>query len=279
MILGMCIYPIGDAATKFLGDAYSPIVLAWIRFLIGASVLAPIATLSTTRQPIVFSPHIIKEQLIRSLCILSATLCFVAAIIRIPLADAFGAYMIGPIIAMILAVIVLKESLTLRKVLALLMGFIGAIIIIKPGVNMNAGYLFALGAGISFGAYLVANRWAASSIPPLIAVAFQTCFGAIVLAPFAWQSLGQAQNEHIWLFATIGLGSALANLITIFAAKFADASSLAPLVYVEVVAATALGYWVFNDLPSARVWLGIAIIVAAGLSLINRPKTAFKVNL
>jgi drug/metabolite transporter (DMT)-like permease len=274
MVLSMFLFPVGDAATKYLGDEYSPIYLAWSRFAVGALLLTCIVFTTRSFNKALFEPNVFKEQIVRSICILSATVCFVISISKIPLADAFSAYMIGPIVAMILAILILKESLTPLKVISALLGFAGALIVINPSANMDSGYLFALAAGFSFGAYLVATRWAASSIPPLLAVMFQTIFGTIVLAPFAWRLLLEINTSHLWIFSIIGGGSAIANMLAITASKYAPATLLAPIVYIEIVAATLLGYWVFGDIPSSQTWLGISTIVFAGLLLIKRNQSA-----
>ncbi len=270
MLTSMCIFPIGEAATKFISDSYSPLHLAWSRFAVGAFVLSSIVLLTHSFEKSIIKPKVLKEQTVRALCILSTTVCFVAAIARIPLTDSFGTYMIGPIVAMILAVLFLKERLTPRKILAACFGFIGAIIVVNPSVSMNIGYWFAVGAGISFGAYLVATRWAASSVPPLLAVTFQTLFGTVVLLPFGWRLLLEIDLSHLWLFAIIGIGSASANMLTISANKYAPSTLLAPLVYTEIIVASVLGYIIFKDTPSMQTWLGISVIVFGGLILIKK---------
>jgi drug/metabolite transporter (DMT)-like permease len=268
MIAAMLTLPLADAATKYLSATYSPIALSWARFFTGAVALLPLAAY-VLRRGVRVNRAVVAQQTLRAVLIVAAMTLFFAAISRIPLADAVGAHFIGPVVATVLAVLLLREVFSKRKLVALLLGFTGAMVVVQPGPSMNIGFLFALGAGFCYGSFLVATRLAAKSIHPLAAVTYQFCFGALVLAPFAWGEMWHVRTEELWLLVVMGLGSAIANLLTIFAMRLAPAALVAPLVYVELIGATLLGYLVFGDFPTILSWVGIVVIMLAGLLLIE----------
>ncbi|MGB0844016.1 MAG: DMT family transporter [Alphaproteobacteria bacterium] len=269
MILGMLVFPVGDAVAKHLSSHYSTLGLSWFRFSIGAIFLLPFA-LRTILKGMPVSKPMIAEQSLRGLLVLGATVFFVAALARIPLADTVGAYAIAPIIASLLAVVVLKESLSNRKIFAVVLGFCGTLLIVRPGVSMDVGFVYALLAGACFGGFLVANRWAKTDVPPYFAIAFQTWFGLLVLLPFVLSDLANIRSEDLALLLLMGAGSATAQVLTIIAARMTSAGLLAPLVYFEMIGAVILGYWVFGDVPAFLTWIGMAVVVVAGLLLIKR---------
>ena len=269
MMLGMLTFPFGDAAVKYLSSDYTAIGLTWARFVIGAIVLVPLSLLFAGRV-VRLDRRLVAEQSVRAVLIVAATLLFIVSVSRIPLADAIGAYLIGPLVASALAYFLLGESFSVRRGLAVLVGFSGAMIIVRPGVSMETGYLYALSAGACFGAFLVASRACTRSVHPFAAVAYQTIIGALVLAPFGVSILWEFRVEHAGLLALTGLGSALANVFVVLALTMAPATLLAPLVYVEIIGAAILGYLIFGDVPSLQTTGGIVLIVLAGLVLIER---------
>jgi len=273
MILGMFVFPIGDAVAKLLSSDYSALGLSWFRFSVGAVVLLPFA-LRTVGKEVQIDRNLIIEQSTRGFLILGATVFFVMALGRIPLADTVGAYAIAPIVASVLAVILLGEGWSTRKLIAVALGFLGTLLIVRPGVSMDVGFIYALLAGCCFGGFLVANRWARSSVPPYFSIAFQTWFGLIALTPFVLPDLVAIKANHIWLLILMGAGSAIAQILTVIAGRMASASLLAPLVYFEIVGAVLLGFWVFEHIPETLTWIGIAIVVCAGLLLIQRTSKA-----
>lgn len=269
MVAGMLTFPIGDAAAKVLSNNYSALGLTWVRFLVGAITLLPL-TILLPNTGFAVDRQLLQEQSIRALLIVAATILFIFAITELPLADAVGAYLIGPIAATALAVVILKETLSARKLAALLIGFAGAMVIVKPGISMQIGFIYALAAGVCFGGYLVAIRASKRKVHPFASVAFQTSVGAILLAPFSIHVFSDIKIEDWWLFVLMGMGSVVANILTILALSYAPAALLAPLVYLEVVGATILGYMVFSDIPTTVTVVGIVLIVLAGLLLIER---------
>jgi len=272
MICGMLTFPVGDAAAKYLSTSYSSITLATIRFAVGAVILVPFALFQSSKADIQskLDKVMLIEQLVRALLIIAATVLFIEGIARLPLADAIGAYLVGPLVATLLAFVLLKEDLSKRKIIALLLGFFGALVIVKPGYTMHIGFVYALLAGACYGAFLVAIKGSRRSISAYSSVAIQTAVGTLLLIPFGLSAVLQIDWSDWWLFAIMGLCSAVANILTIIALRYASATLLSPLVYVEVVGATILGYMVFGNIPSLVTASGIVIIAFSGFLLIER---------
>jgi drug/metabolite transporter (DMT)-like permease len=197
------------------------------------------------------------------------TLYFLA-IARIPLATAVSAYFVGPIVAVVLSVAVLKEELTVRKCLSLALGFAGSLVILKPGGTIEPGLLLAFGAGLFFALYMIATRQASRESDPLKTLAFQCAAGALLLTPQAIVYWSAPASGDLILFAGLGILSAVSHVLSIVAFRFADASTLAPLVYLELIGASAIGYLAFREVPGPSTLVGAALIVAAGLLLIRR---------
>ncbi len=107
------------------------------------------------------------------------------SIARIPLATAASTYFAGPIIAVVLSVVVLKERMTSRKALSLTLGFVGSMVILRPGGSTDPGILLALGAGVFFAFYLIATRQVAQESDPIKTLAFQCVAGTVLLTPQA----------------------------------------------------------------------------------------------
>lgn len=276
MIGGAMAFPVGDTAAKHLAEVgYSTVWLSWARLAVGGLLLWPFllrAHLNGTR----VQKRDIFEQSIRAFLIVMATVFFITALSYVPLADVVGAYFAAPIVAAILAVWLLKEPFSRRIALAVVIGFIGMALIIRPSVTMNVGYLLALGAGVCMGAFVIATRWSDTKLTPMAVLSLQTGIGTLMLLPFALPHMSAFLWSDLKFVLVMGGASAIANYLTIRALRFAPAGLLAPLIYCEIIGATALGYWFFNDLPSFTTWVGIAIIIAAGLLLIEwkRPRRA-----
>jgi|GEM_PF-5595764 len=142
-------------------------------------------------------------------------------------------------------------------------------IVVRPGVSMEPGILLALGAGAAFAFYVIATRQASQSAEPLVTLNFQYVFGALLLTPVGLVYFSVPVLHVVLLVALMGAISLTGHLLSIIAFKYAQASTLAPLIYVELVGSVAVGYCFFGDFPSALTWIGIVIIVMSGLLLIN----------
>ncbi|KQZ96062.1 hypothetical protein ASD64_18070 [Mesorhizobium sp. Root157] len=272
MAAAMLLVPTVDGIAKALSAAHSPLYISWARYAFSCIFVLPWAL---SRQGKNFLP---REELpahaLRTFFAAAAMCCFFVAISFAPLADVTSAYFVGPIIAAILSVILLGEALTARKLAALALGFIGTIIVVNPAGGMNGGLLLGVAAGALFALYMIATRKASRASDPVSTLAFQCLFGSIILAPLAIWNWSIPAMDELGLLVLMGAISAACHFMTISAFRHAEASLLAPLSYLELLGAVAVGYLVFNDLPGIRIAAGAALIVAGGLVLVQRGQQA-----
>jgi drug/metabolite transporter (DMT)-like permease len=270
MTCAMLSVPLVDGIAKHLSSSYSPLYLVFARYAVASLIVLPLAALTRPRP--LFPPERRMSHLLRTIALMAATSLYFLAIARIPLATAVSAFFIGPVVAVALAVVMLKERITGAKIASLLLGFAGAIVILRPGAVIEPGILLALGSGVCFAIYLVATRQASQVSDPIKTLAFQCMVGALVSAPQAIASWSIPAWSDALLFAALGGISVVSHLLSIAAFRHADASTLSPLVYLELIGAVLVGYFAFGDIPDATTIAGAALIVAASALLLERGK-------
>jgi drug/metabolite transporter (DMT)-like permease len=268
MVLAMLSIPLVDGLAKHLSIVYSPLFLGWARYVVASLVVLPIA--AAIHGVRVFPAERRRSHVLRTVFLAASTSLYFLAIAHIPLATAISAFFVGPIIAVVLSIVVLKERMTARKALSLAAGFAGAIVILRPGGALDAGILLALGSGICFAFYLIATRHAAQDSDAIKTLAFQCVAGTILMTPQAILTWSTPAWGDLLFFAGLGLLSAISHLLSITAFRLADASTLAPLVYVELIGAALIGYLAFGEIPGPLTIVGAALIVAGGLILLQR---------
>ncbi len=271
MIAAMLLIPMVDGAAKYLSSTHSPLFIGWARYAVAALIVLPAAVYKHGSQCLPRSN--LGAHFLRTIFLMAAMTCYFISISLIPLATAISAYFVGPIIATLLAAMILGERLTWTKILALGLGFSGVILIVRPGIDFDPAILLALASGVLFGLYIVATRHASRTSDPLRTLAFQCLVGALILAPQAVWFWSWPTPDQLYLFAGMGLFSAVSHFLSIAAFRLAEASTLAPLVYVELIATVAIGFIFFAEIPGLTVWVGASVIVAGGLLLIRRPRS------
>lgn len=262
MLLAMALIPSGDAAGKLLGEAgVAPVFTAWSRFALGAVLLLP------------FVLHLTPLRLfldwrvwLRGLLIAGGIVSILTALRTEPIANVFGAFFVGPMVAYLLSVWLLREAFSATRVALLAVGFLGVILVVKPGFGMTPGLGFAVLAGVFYGAYLTASRWLADLARPRAMLISQLVVGALVLAPLGLPAMPEITPRVGALTLASALGSMLGNLCLILALRMAPATRLAPFVYTQLIAATALGWAVFGVWPDALTLAGLGIVLASGLA-------------
>jgi drug/metabolite transporter (DMT)-like permease len=286
MVSGTMIVPVMDAIAKFLGDSLSPLQISWGRFLFQlifmAIAIVPMLGVSALwpRRPVI---HVW-----RGILLAIATTFFFMSLRYLPLANAIAIFFVQPMILTLLSALFLGERIGLYRSAAVLSGFLGALLIIQPGSDsFTPAALLPIGAALFFSAYLVVTRSVANIDHPLVmqfasgvgaTIALSLCLlaGHLSAQPM-WMPLMPSAAEWGWL-AGIGLVAAVGHLLLVMAVNRAPTSLLAPFGYVEIIAATALGWLIFGDWPDQLTWIGIAIIVCSGLFVFMREQMHAKAN-
>lgn len=263
MIVGMLFIPLGDTAGKLLASVHdvSPPFIAWSRFAFGA-VIVFVAFGGRGFSWAIFADWRVW---LRAGLVASAIPCIMTALKTEPIANVFGAFFIGPPIAFLLSVVLLGERVTWLRFSLVIAGFLGVLMVVQPSVSLSPNLLFGVAAGMFYGCFLVASRWLAGHYPPRMLLMSQLVIAAILTAPFAVTHWPVVTADLSGLVLWSAAASAIGNLLLVVASRMADASRLAPLVYTQLLSATALGYGVFGDVPDALTSVGLSVIFIAGI--------------
>ena len=276
-LLGWMFLPVMDGFAKFLSDDLPILQITWARYFFTVVFTLPIMIFFFKKQ-LVWSDKP-KLQILRGLILLSANICFFYAISIISLAKALTLAFVAPLIVTAFSPVMLGEKVGFRRWTAVVVGFVGSLVVIRPGfVELNFASLAALGTGILYGFYLIITRKLSTSDNPLLTLLMTGMVGAILVSaiiPFYWvkPSLNQ------WsLMAGIGVFACIGHLSLIISLKYADASKLAPLGYTEIIPNVLIGYYFFSELPDNWTYLGLFIIILSGLYISRREYLKNKIN-
>ena len=261
--------PIMDGFAKYLSSTLPVLQITWSRYFFTVVIVLPIMfiffrkNLTWTEQP--------KLQLIRGLLLFCANVLFFYSISIISLAKALTLAFIAPLIVTALSPFLLGEKVGFRRWTAVIIGFIGSLIVIRPGfVELNLASIAALGTGILYGFYLIVTRKLHNSDSPLLTLLLTGVVGAILgsmIIPTVW--VQPTITEWYMMFA-IGFFASIGHLFLILSLKYADASKLAPFGYFEIVTNIIIGYYFFNNFPDNWTFLGLLIIIVSGVYVFRR---------
>jgi drug/metabolite transporter (DMT)-like permease len=262
MFIAMSMIPAGDMAGKLLsfGLGVSPAFVAWSRFALGAVMVLPFVPRSAWR--------LLRDWRVwfRALLLAFGILSIQTALKSEPLSDVFAAFFIGPILSFVLSALFLREPAGLWRSVLMMIGFLGVLLVVRPGFSGSAGLGWAVLAGCFYGTYLTASRWLSHLGRPIELIFSQLIIATFVTLPLGLATLPQFSLEIVGLTVTSAGFSMLGNLLLLYAYAHAPSTKLAPLVYFQLIAATGLGWLVFDDLPDAVTWAGLALVIGAGLT-------------
>jgi drug/metabolite transporter (DMT)-like permease len=210
-------------------------------------------------------------QLLRVVCALVAMLCGFTALIYLPLADATAIFFAKSFFVTILAVIFLGETVGVYRWSAVLMGFIGVMIMLQPGTDNFSVYgLLSLAGAAGAAAVMILLRLLSRSDSADTIMTYGALgVGVVVILPgiYFWQ---EPTTLEWLLLVAVGVVSYFAQKCNIFAYKHGEASLLASLDYVRLLWATMFGYLIFDQFPGGSIWFGAAIVIAAAVFMIYR---------
>ncbi len=271
IVLFYLLVPLMDGIAKFLSADYPVVEIVWARYFFHLLILLPLVLLRHGGRALL--PARPLAQLLRGGLLLASTILFFAAISEMPIADAIALVFVSPLVVTALSPFVLGEKVGPRRGAAVAVGFLGALVIIRPGLGVvQPAALLALAAGAIFGFYLLATRRLAGAAPPLVTLTYTALVGAVVMTlwvPAVWVAPTAAAGP---LMIAMGALAASGHFLLIRAFEHAQATLLAPFAYVEIIGATAIGFFALGDFPDGWTWLGIAIIAASGIYISLREK-------
>jgi len=283
MVAAMLFAPVMDAIAKILATQHSvsPATVTFSRFTVQSIFLFVFLGVAWSKGmlPVYFS----ALNVVRGMLMGLAAMLFFTAVKYMPLADAISIFFVEPIIVMLMSVVFLGESVGWRRLLAAVVGFTGAIIVIRPSYELfGLVSLLPLCTAFLFSVYLILTRKSGTQDDPLI-MQFFAGIGGVILCSTVMVfgtllgsedfSLTLPQSPQSWsLLAGIGFFGIASHLLIVIAFSMAPASVLAPFQYVEIVSATILGYLVFNEFPDLVKWLGITIIICSGAYIFYRER-------
>ena len=271
MALGFMTFSVVDVSAKFLTLHLHPLQIVWVRqsgFLVYVLVYLAIygfAVLKSARPGL--------QALRGSIAVVSAT-AFITAVAFIPIADAVAISFVAPFFVTILGAFWLKERVGIRRWTAVCVGFLGALIIIRPGLGvLHPASGLVIVAALFFSLRQILSRILGGVDSTQTTIAYSALVGSALITiplPFVWTWPGEAK---IWLLlGFIAVLAVVAEFLVIRALELAEAVAVAPVHYTMMLWGTLWGYVVFSDLPDLWTWVGALIIITSGAYSLYRER-------
>jgi drug/metabolite transporter (DMT)-like permease len=289
MIAAMMLAPLMDALSKLLSTRHEvgPVTITWVRF-VGQAVLLFFVIGWRIGFAQVNGRHNVIN-LLRGMLVGAAVSIFFIALKYLPLADAIAIFFVEPLIVLLLSAMFLGERVGWRRVLAAVVGFGGALLIIQPTyADFGPVALLPLATATLFSVYLILSRKFGAADHPYTMQFWSgiggvlTCSVFMLIGTVAGVDDMQFQlplsNTVVLYLAAMILIATVAHLLIVIAFTRAEASILAPFQYLEIVTMTIAGYLIFGDFPTPLKWVGIAIIIGSGLYIFLRERSAYRTD-
>ena len=278
MVLFCLSAPLIDVAAKMASQHVTVTQVTLARYGFQLLLMLPLMLLAGSIWH--FSSQVFRLLLLRALVGLVSTYSFVAAVQAMPIADALAIVFVEPFILLALGFLLFGEQVGPRRIIASLIGFAGALLVIQPNFAIFGPVaLWPLVTAVAFAFYILITRRLSRDLPP-VALNFHTAWLAVLLM---LPALGFGQLREVPLLALswpdpvvwmqlffVALAATVSHIFISYALRFAPSATIAPLHYLEIVSAAALGWLFFRDWPNLISWTGIMIITASGLFIIWR---------
>lgn len=264
--LSGALFPIMNGLVKLLSGGYETPQIVWARTL--GHLIFVLALFAPTRGVVgILRTSRLPWQIGRGSLLLLSTLCFFSAVQFVPLAKAASISFTAPLIVTILAVPLLGEQIGLRRVLAILMGLAGVLIVIRPGSEVfQWASLLILGSSASYALYQILTRQVAGHDTPETSVVYSALVGTVMTTlavPFFWTT--PASLQDIAILSSLGIFGGLGHYCVARAMTYGPANVLSPFQYFQLIGSVIVGFLMFSEIPDVFTWLGAGVIIASGL--------------
>ena len=263
-----------DGSAKWLVQSVPVLVVVWLRFLthtlIASALLFPMRGLALVR-----TRHL-RWHLARGLMFCAMTGMNFWALQTLQLTVTASIFFMVPILVALLSAPLLGEKLDAKRWAAILVGFAGVLVIVRPGSEaFHPAMLLSLANAVLYAFFNMMTRKLAAYDPPETIQFLPAVVATLVLAPFA---LAAWESPHGWfewlLLCLMGVFGGTGHYLLAMAHRYAPASTLAPFLYQQILYMAIFGYLVFGSVPDTAVWIGAAIVIASGLYLFSRERRA-----
>lgn len=271
MAVGMFLFSAVDTLAKFLTDSLHPLQIVWIRQL--GLVAGTILLMGIYGVRIFITAHPVL-QLARGVLAAGSATLFIIAISYTALADAIAVTFIAPLIVTVLSAVLLAEKVGLHRWSAIIAGFLGTLVVIRPGFeSFHPALLLVLFAATLFAGRQIISRLLSGSDNAYTTVAYTALASSLVLSvPAFYVWVTPQTSQQILLLTIMALLAGLAEFMVIKALQIAHAGLVAPVQYTILIWGTLYGFLVFADLPDIFTFAGAAIIIASGLYTVHRER-------
>jgi len=265
MMGAQAIFGITDAIQKLAMETVPEMIVVWSRFALFAAFFLPVVAM---RPAHLASTPERRLLVLRGCCFLGAT-CFMAgALARLPLATATTLMFVGPFIVTAMSALILREGVGWRRWSAIGVGFLGMLVVVRPGAGGDAvGWpaLLVLGSTVCWSLGVIATRVVGARSEATTMLVWQTITGFALSAPFALLAWRTPDAREAGLLLLNGCLNLVGQWMVVRALQLAPVSAVAPLTYTVIVWATLLGWSMFGTLPDRWTLAGAAIIILSGL--------------
>lgn len=280
LMLGFCfLAPFGDSVAKLLGESIPLGMLLASRFALQVLFLAPVIVLA--RKPLKMTQRVLTLTLIRTALHIIGIGAMFVSLRYLPLADAIAIAFVMPFIMLLLGKTVLNEHVGAHRLAACAVGFLGTLLVIQPNfADVGAPALLPLVVAVDFALFMLVTRQIAKQVDPISLQFISGVAASLVLVPLVvFTPATWAPLQLFWpdtfdmmLMVIMGLVGTSAHLLMTWSLRYAPSATLAPMQYLEIPFATAIGWLIFHDLPNGLAAIGILITIAAGLYVIWRER-------
>ena len=274
LVLGMFfMFALLDTSAKYLvTSGLTAFVVVWFRFAAQALVQFVLSRAWTNTD--VWKMRHVLLQLLRGLALPMTTLLNFKALETLQLAQTASVFLSAPMVVTALAGPLLGEWAGPRRWAAIMVGFIGVLVVVRPGTSMfDLAILYSIAATFVYAVYSILTRRLAGTESQASLIFYPSLIGVLLFAPFAWvdMTLPETAFDTALLFV-FGIFGMIGHTMFVKASRVASAPKIAPFVYSQLLWMTLLGYLVFGDLPDMWTVAGAAIICASGLYLMYRER-------
>ncbi len=264
LVLAMALTPLTDGLSKSLTTGHTAFFIVFARYF-SAGVMALVAAV-LMRHPVSIPHHDRFGQVWRTALMMGAMVAMISALSMVELAKAVGGFLIAPVVASLLSVVLFRERLDAPRLIGSALSFAGAFVILRPEGSLEFGTFLALTGGTLLGGYLAATRRACDSGDAFSSLIIQCLLGSALIIPLAFfGGFPDMSWGDFGFILSLGIVSAACHFLTIAAYNRADASVLAPFFYFNIVFAIPVGYLWFDEIPSAMTLLGLGGIALGGI--------------